>query len=112
MTVRSPKLLPWLARKAGIRPERAEVLWQRACREAARQAPEGSSAYFKHAVDSLIAAVAEETLRADAASLGWRPLLRAQQRLWGATLQLWEMAGVLSSRGLRAVVLSVPDARG
>lgn len=30
----TPKILPWLARKAGISDERAEALWKQALREA------------------------------------------------------------------------------
>ena len=32
--MKTPKLLPWQARKAGVSLERAEALWRKAVREA------------------------------------------------------------------------------
>jgi hypothetical protein len=46
--------------------------------------PTGSADYFKLAVDRLLELVAAESLRADAASFGWRPWARAQARFWAS----------------------------
>ena len=51
---KTPKILPWLAKKAGISESRAAALWHEAERWAARRAPTGSSPYFKLAVDRLL----------------------------------------------------------
>lgn len=95
---KTPKLLPWLAKKAGVSDVRATALWREAERWAARHAATGSSAYFKLAVDRLLELVAAESLRADAASFGWRPWARAQARLWAASMQAAQQGSLLSSR--------------
>lgn len=101
--IRTPKLLPWLARKAGIGERRAETLWREAERWAAHQAPIGSADYFKLAVDRLLSLVAEESLRADAASFGWRPWARAQSRAWALSMQAMHEASALSARGWKLI---------
>lgn len=98
---RNPKLLPWLARKAGISDPRAEVLWHEAERWAARQSEVGSADYFRLAVDRLLHLVAAESLRADAASFGWRPWARGQARLWAASMQAMHEVSALGARGWR-----------
>jgi hypothetical protein len=103
MSPKSPKLLPWLARKAGIDDRRADVLWRDACRYAAHRAAPESSDYFKIAIDRLLELVATESLRADAASFGWRPWARAQNRLWGTTVHLMEVGSLMATRSLRAI---------
>lgn len=103
MSPKSPMLLPWLAKKAGIDERRADVLWHDACRYAAHRAAPESSAYFKLAIDRLLELVAAESLRADAASFGWRPWARAQNRLWGATVHLMEVGSLLATRSLRSL---------
>jgi hypothetical protein len=99
----APKLLPWLAKKAGIDMRRAEVLWHDACRYAAQHATPETSDYFKIAIDRLLQLVAAESLRADAASFGWRPWARAQQRLWSALVHLMELGSVATARSLRQI---------
>lgn len=80
-----PKLLPWLAHKAGISEHRAEILWGAALRHAAFRVPEtDTSAYWQAAMDRLMELIAAESLREDAASFGWRPWARAQARFWKA----------------------------
>ncbi len=100
---KTPKILPWLARKAGIADARAETLWHEAERWAARQAKPGSSAYFKLAVDRLLQLTAAESLRADAASFGWRPWARTQARFWAVSMQVMHEASALNARGWRLV---------
>ena len=98
---KTPKLLPWLAKKAGISDTRAAALWHDAERWAARQAAPGSSTYFKLAVDRLMELVAAESLRQDAASFGWRPWARAQSRLWAVSMQVMHEGSALTARGWR-----------
>lgn len=98
---KTPKLLPWLARKAGISDSRAVALWQDAERWAAHRAPAGSADYFRLAVDRLLQLVAEESLRADAASFGWRPWARAQARFWALSMQAAHETSALTARGWR-----------
>ncbi len=101
----APKLLPWLAKKAGIEMHRAEALWHDACRYAAHRATPETSDYFKIAIDRLLQLVAAESLRADAASFGWRPWARAQHRLWAAVLHLMEAGSVATTRSLRQITV-------
>lgn len=107
MSPKSPKLLPWLAKKAHIGNHRAEVLWQEACRYAAHRSEPDSPAYFKLSIDRLLELVAAESLREDAASFGWRPWVRAQNRLLGATMQLMENASLVANRSWRVLNLNV-----
>lgn len=111
MSPKSPKLLPWLAKKAGISERRAEALWRDACRHAAHRAEAGSSTYHKAAIDRLMELVTAESLREDAASFGWRPWARAQHQLWGTTVRLAEVGGMLASRNLRANLQAFSAAR-
>jgi hypothetical protein len=98
---KTPKLLPWLAKKAGISERRAATLWHDAERWAARLAAPGSSAYFKLAVDRLLELMAAESLREDAASFGWRPWARAQARMWAVSMQVAQETSALTARGWR-----------
>ena len=100
---KTPKLLPWLAKKAGISDHRATTLWLDAERWAARRAPFGSSAYYKLAVDRLLELVAGESLREDAASFGWRPWARAQARFWAISMQVVQEGSALTARGWRLI---------
>ena len=100
---KTPKILPWLAKKAGISESRTATLWHDAERWAARRAPTGSSQYFKLAVDRLVELVLAESLRADAASFGWRPWARAQARFWAASMQLAQHASALTERSWRLI---------
>ena len=79
--MRAPKLLPWVARKAGIRDELALKLWRRAAGEA--EALTGgcdSSEYFRLAMERFIdlveaesdACVDPETLAQQRVSWIWR----------------------------------------
>ncbi len=100
---KTPKLLPWLAKKAGITDARATVLWHDAERWAALRAARDSSAYFKLAVDRLLKLVAAESLREDAASFGWRPWARAQARFWAVSMQVAQQGSALTARGWRVI---------
>jgi len=99
----SPKLLPWLAHKAGIPLHRAEVLWHAAERHAARATGEsGGSRYWQVAMDRLLELVAAERLREDAASFGWRRWARLNAKLWQAPLEVLEALTVNAARGWRS----------
>ena len=100
---KTPKLLPWLARKAGISEQRAARLWADSERWAAHRAAPNSSAYYKLAVDRLLQLMAAESLREDAASFGWRPWARAQARLWAISMQLAQETSFLTARSWRLI---------
>lgn len=102
-TSKTPKLLPWLAKKAGIGDRRAITLWLESERWAARRAAADSSAYYKLAVDRLLELVAAESLREDAASFGWRPWARAQARFWAVSMQVAQQGSALAARGWRLI---------
>jgi hypothetical protein len=100
---KTPKILPWLAKKTGISESRAAELWHDAERWAGRRAKVGSSLYFKLAVDRLLELALAESLRADAASFGWRPWARTQARLWAVSMQIAQQGSALTARGWRMV---------
>ena len=100
---KTPKLLPWLAKKAGISERRATTLWHESERWAARRAASGSSTYYQLAVDRLLELTAAESLREDAASFGWRPWARAQARVWAVSMQVAQQGAALTARGWRLI---------
>lgn len=99
----TPKLLPWVARKAGIGERRAGALWRESERWAERRAARGSSAYYKLAVDRLLALAVAESRRQDAASFGWRPWARAQARFWAVSMRMAQEGSALMGRGWRRI---------
>ena len=81
LSITIPKLLPWLAKKAGIPLPRAEVLWHAAQRHAAHaHRRNGYPRLLVAAMDHLLELVAAERLREDAASFGWRRWTRLYNR--------------------------------
>lgn len=99
----SPKILPWLARKAGISRQRAEVLWHAALRHAAHACGETETpAYWAAAMDRLLELVAAESLREDAASFGWRRWSRLNRDLWQAPLAILDALTLNNQRGWRS----------
>jgi hypothetical protein len=100
--LKHPKLLPWLASKAGISLRRAEVLWHAAQRHAAHVTGETEThAYWAAAMDRLLELVAAESLREDAASFGWRRWTRLNRKIWQAPLAVLDALAVSSVRGWR-----------
>lgn len=98
----TPKILPWLAHKAGIAERRAEILWHAACRHAAHATNETDTpAYWAAAMDRLLELVAAERLREDAASFGWRRWARMNAHLWQASLAVFDALMLGSQRGWR-----------
>jgi hypothetical protein len=100
---KTPKILPWLAKKAGISERRATVLWHESERWAAHRAAHGSSAYYKLAVDRLLALTAAEAFHEDVASFGWRPWARTQARFWAISMYAAQEGSALMARGWRLV---------
>jgi hypothetical protein len=79
---RPPKILPWLARKAGIPVELAEALWRQATQEAGHRHARGSSAYWKMSTDGLLEKIAAESVTRRNAPFGFGIWLRLPVRLW------------------------------
>ena len=99
---RNPKILPWLAHKAGISLHRAEILWHAAQRHAAHATGENeTAAYWQAAMDRLLELVAAESLCEDAASFGWRRWARMNQHVWSAPLAILDALTLNSVRGWR-----------
>lgn len=99
-----PKLLPWLAHKAGIGDARAEILWRTADRHAALTAGErGSHAHSQAALKRLRELIAAESLREDAASFGLRCWSRLNACLWQTPVALFDVASLSVTRGWRIV---------
>jgi len=99
---KAPKLLPWLARKAGVAEHRAETLWHAAQRYAALHTGETETpAYWKAAMDRLLELIAAEALREDAASFGLRRWVRLNERFWLAPVSLLDAVSLNCARGWR-----------
>ncbi len=100
--LKNPKLLPWLASKAGISLHRAEVLWHAAQRHAVHVTGETEThAYWAAAMDCLLELVAAERLREDAASFGWRHWARLHKSIWQAPLVALDALVLNNVRGWR-----------
>ena len=83
MKGKSPKILPWLAKKAGIPPSRAEELWIEAVRYATQEAEiVESPEHWQAAIDHWLESIAAESLQRRAAPFGLGPLVRLPARLW------------------------------
>ena len=100
---KTPKLLPWLAKKAGISERRAAALWREAERWAERRAARNSSTYYKLALDRFLERVAAESLREDAASFGWRQWARTQVRFWAVSMLVVQQGSALIAGGWRLI---------
>lgn len=99
---KAPKILPWLARKAGISDHRAEILWHAAQRYAAlRTGATDTPEYWTVSMDRLLELAAAETLREDAASFGLRRWSRLNAHLWQTPVALFEALTLNSTRGWR-----------
>lgn len=100
----TPMLLSWLANKAGIPAQRAEVLWLAAQRHADNATTErGSPAYWSIAMDRLHELMAAESLREDAASFGWRRWTRLNKHFWQAPLAVLDALTLNNERGWRSL---------
>lgn len=86
-----PKILPWLARKAGVTLPRAEALWRRAERFADGLAPRRTPVWSKLAVDHLLTSLRAESAR-HARGADMRSLWLLPARLWLLTAEACERA--------------------
>ncbi len=103
MKTTNPKILPWLAHKAGISMRRAEILWHAALRHA-EQTTGGETdthAYCQAAMDRLLELVAAERLREDAASFGWRRWTRINNQILQAPLAILDAWSINAARSWR-----------
>jgi hypothetical protein len=95
----SPKILPWLARRADIPIHRAESLWRAALRHAAHETGErDTSVYWRAAMDRLLELIAAESQREDEASFGWRRWARTNANLWQVPLAVLDSMTVQAAR--------------
>jgi hypothetical protein len=87
--MKTPKLLPWYARKAGVPIERATVLWHKAVREAtATTGWVGNAEYWGEAMNAFQRLLEEEQVTLCAPRV--TPLVRSQNRLWRLPLTAME----------------------
>jgi hypothetical protein len=96
-----PKMLPWLAHKAGISERRAEALWRSALRHAGHVGKSGSPEFWRAASDELLQLVAAESRREDEASFGWRPWSRNLKRLMAVRMEAIDEIALAPIRSLR-----------
>jgi maltooligosyltrehalose synthase len=87
--IKTPKLLPWYACKAGVSTERATVLWKRAVREATeRTGWVGNDAYWGETMHTFLALLEREKSSFCAPRV--TPLVRSQNRIWRLPLTAME----------------------
>ena len=100
--MRTPKLLPWYARKAGVSIERAEALWRKAVRQATADTGwVGNAEYWGAAMDNFL-----DLLEAENASLctpNMSYVLRMQNRALRLPLTLMEDLSAAAARWQRYV---------
>lgn len=98
---KAPKILPWLAHKAGIDDRRALSLWQAALRHAAHAHAPDTSDYWQAALDRLEELIAAESRREDAASFGWRPWARTLAEAWTVRMDMFDEIALAPIRAWR-----------
>lgn len=87
--MKTPKLLPWYARKAGVSLERAETLWRKAVREATVETGwVGNAEYWGAAMSHFTRLLDEE--RSTLCAPRVVPYVRAQNRMWRLPLLAME----------------------
>lgn len=78
--MKTPKLLPWYAHKAGVSIERAEAIWRKAVREATEETGwVGNSEYWGASMSHFQRLLDEEKATLCAPRVA--PLMRSQRRL-------------------------------
>lgn len=100
---KAPKILPWLAHKAGIDDHRAELLWHAALRHAAHAHVAGTPGYWQAAMTRLQELIATESRREDLASFGWRPWARNLSDLWTLRMDVFDEISLAAVRTWRIV---------
>ena len=87
--MKTPKLLPWYARKAGISTERAEVLWSKAVRIAtAETGLVGNAEYWGACMDAFKVLIERERNTLCAPQV--LPFVRSHNRMWRLPLLAME----------------------
>ena len=94
--MKPPKLLPWIARKAGLTEELTLKLWRRAAGEAEERIGNASSSeYYSTAVERWLSLVEDEACGRSssetAGSLGW--MWRHQKRMAQHSLTTSQLVG-------------------
>jgi len=97
----TPKILPWLAKKAGIPFERATELWTEARSHAGAAHDIDSPDYWKRAVDRLQENLAAESRRRQSAPFGLGPLVRLPASQWLQGLALQEKLVTIAANSAR-----------
>jgi hypothetical protein len=100
---KAPKILPWLAHKAGIDERRAEILWHAALSHAAHEHAPDTPEYWRAAMDCLLDLLAAESQREDLASFGWRPWVRCLANFWIERMSILDAMALASERAWRIV---------
>jgi hypothetical protein len=105
---KAPKILPWLAHKAGIDDRRALTLWHAALRHAALAYRSGTSEYWQAAMDQLLELIAAESQREDVASFGWRPWARSMADVWTLRMDVLDEIALAPVRTWRILGQHMP----
>jgi hypothetical protein len=100
---KAPKILSWLAHKADIDSDRAEILWHAALRYADHTCTPNTSEYWQAALDRLYILLAVEAQRADLASFGWRPWARNLAELLALRVSVFDEIVLASMRSWRVI---------
>nr|MBL8456786.1 hypothetical protein [Zoogloeaceae bacterium] len=88
--MKTPKLLPWFARKAGVSEERAAVLWRKAVRQATAETGwVGNAEYWGEAMSNFLRLLEEEQTTFCAPRM--TPYIRSNNRLWRLPLIALEL---------------------
>lgn len=99
---KTPKLLPWFARKAGVSEERAASLWRKAVRQATAETGwVGNAEYWGEAMNIFLKLLEEE--QSSFCSPYVTPLVRSQNRLLRLPLTALEFMCSASERWQRQV---------
>ena len=97
----TPKVLPWLAKRAGVPFERAVELWVGARHHAAATHEPGSPGYWETAVERLQENLAAESRSRQSAPFGLGPLVRLPASQWLQGLALQEKLVAIAANSAR-----------
>ena len=83
MHAKYPKILPWLAKKAGVPLKRAETLWVDALRYSTQNSKMvESSEYWGLAINRLLDLLETESRKLRAMPFGFGPMVRLPAQIW------------------------------
>lgn len=107
--MKTPMILPWLARRAGVSDHRAELLWRAACRQAAlRTGERDGSCYWGAAQQILLNRLAMERWQR-APLLAWpRLFLQDSVERWSLLAKGWLLPGMTLLRASRPISAARP----